>query len=140
MTRIGCPFCNPLERIIKSNDNANLLLSDPRKVPGHLIVVPKRHIEKPWELTDQEITDIFKLIFLAEQKLIGHLGEGCDIRQNYRPFIKQNKLKIDHIHFHVIPRSYHDFIYQKVERYETDIFAELDDLERSEVVKLLSYE
>ena len=137
MTRIGCPFCNPLERVVKSNDSALLILSDPRKVPGHFLVCPKDHIEKPWDLKSNEIKDIFELIFFVEKKIIGKLGEGCDIRQNYRPYIKQNELKIDNIHFHVIPRSYQDYLYTKVEKYETDLFAELDDLERREVTKLL---
>jgi diadenosine tetraphosphate (Ap4A) HIT family hydrolase len=137
MTKIGCPFCNPLNRVIKSNDTAQVFLSDPRKVPGHILVTPKEHIEKPWELSSKELKDIFDLIFFAEQRIIGKLGDGCDIRQNYRPFVEQNSLKIDHIHFHVIPRYNHDYIYQKVEKYEKDIFAELDDLEREEVTKLL---
>jgi diadenosine tetraphosphate (Ap4A) HIT family hydrolase len=137
MTKIGCPFCNPLTRVVKANDTAQAFLSDPRKVPGHFIVTPKEHIEKPWDLKAKELNDIFELIFFIEKKIIGKLGDGVDIRQNYRPFVKQNALKIDHIHFHVIPRSYHDYLYQKVEKYETDLFAELDDLERDEVTKLL---
>jgi diadenosine tetraphosphate (Ap4A) HIT family hydrolase len=137
MTKVGCPFCNPLERIIKSNKHAQIILSDPRKVPGHFLVMPKEHVEKPWDLKPAELNDIFELIFFIEKKIIGKLGEGCDIRQNYRPFIKQNALKLDHVHFHVIPRSYHDYLYQEVEKYETDIFAELDDLERKTITKLL---
>ena len=137
MTKIGCPFCNPLSPVIKSNDCAQVLLSDPRKVPGHFLVTPKRHIEKPWDLKPKELQDIFDLIFFIDKRVIGKLGDGCDIRQNYRPFVKQNALKIDHIHFHVIPRSYQDYIYRKVEKHETDLFAELDDLEREEVTKLL---
>ncbi|HEY1645885.1 MAG TPA: HIT domain-containing protein [Candidatus Saccharimonadales bacterium] len=137
MTKLGCPFCNPLTRVIKSNDTAQLFLSDPRKVPGHFLVTPKEHVEKPWDLKNKELLDIFELIFFVEQKIIGKLGDGCDIRENYRPFQKQNALKIDHVHFHVIPRSNKDYLYQKVEKYETDLFAELDDLEREEVTKLL---
>ena len=135
---VNCPFCNPLERVVKSNDTAQILLSDPRKVPGHILVMPKRHVDAPWQLTHQELEDIFKLIFFVEKRIIGKLGDGCDIRQNYRPFMKQNSIKVDHVHFHVIPRSLHDYIYSVAEKYETDLFAELDDLERSEVVKLLS--
>jgi ATP adenylyltransferase len=137
MTSTGCPFCNPPERIVKQNDSAQVLLSDPRKVPGHILVIPKRHVEKPWELTEQEIHDIFELIFFVEKKIVGKLGDGCDIRQNYRPFIKQNRIKIDHVHFHVIPRSNEDYIYTVVEKYETDLFAELDDEENEAVTKLL---
>ncbi len=137
MTKIGCPFCNPLNQAVKSNDTAQVFLSDPRKVPGHFLIMPKRHIEKPWELSSKELKDIFDLIFFIEKKIIGKLGDGCDIRQNYRPFMKQGALKIDHIHFQVIPRSYNDYIYKKAEKYEADIFAELDDLEKEEVTKLL---
>lgn len=133
----GCPFCNPLEGILKENEYAQVMLSDPRKVPGHLLVMPKRHIEKPWELTDKELQDIFDLIFFIEKRVMGKLGEGCDIRQNYRPFLKQDALKVDHIHFHVIPRSLNDYIYSVSEKYEADLFAELDDTERDAVTKLL---
>ena len=139
MTEIlDCPFCDPLERVVKSNDTAQVLLSDPRKVPGHILVMPKRHITKPSDLTPEELQDVFQLIFFIEDRIIGKLGDGCDIRQNYRPFMKQSGLKIDHIHFHVIPRSYHDYIYSVSEKFETDLFAELDDLERDEVTKLLT--
>jgi diadenosine tetraphosphate (Ap4A) HIT family hydrolase len=133
----GCPFCHPQERVLLENGHAQALLSDPRKVPGHFLVTPKRHVEKPWDLTGQELGDVFALIFKIEQKLIGKLGDGSDIRQNYRPFLSQSALKLDHIHFHVIPRSLHDYIYRVAEKYETDLFAELDDLERDAVAKLL---
>ena len=133
----NCPFCNPTERVLKENDSAQVILSNPRKVPGHFLVVPKRHVEKPWELTSQELQDIFALIFEVEQKIIGKLGDGCDIRQNYRPFMKQSELKVDHLHFHVIPRTLEDYIYSVSEKYDTELFAQLDDTEREAVSKLL---
>ena len=132
-----CPFCQPADRTLKENKHALVLLSNPRKTPGHFLVVPKRHIEKPWELHDDELRDIFNLIFFIEQKVIGKLGDGYDIRQNYRPFMPQSRLKIDHIHFHVIPRSLNDYIYSVCEKYETDLFADLDETEHDEVAKLL---
>lgn len=99
--------------------------------------MPKRHIEKPWELTDTELSDIFKLIFFVENKIIGKLGDGCDIRQHYRPFMTQSKLKVDHVHFHIIPRSLKDRIYQMVEKRDTDLFETLDEAEAETVIKLL---
>lgn len=137
MSVIDCPFCDPLERVLKENASAQVMLSDPRKVPGHILVMPKRHIIKPWDLTQQELEDVFELIFFIESRIIGKLGDGCDIRQNYRPFMKQDALKINHVHFHVIPRTFQDYIYSVAEKYETDLFAELDDLERDAVAKLL---
>lgn len=133
-----CPFCNLNQRVLKSNQHANVLLSNPHKVPGHFLVTPKRHVEKPWELTHEELTDIFDLIFMIEQKILGKLGEGVDIRQNYRPFLAQSQLKVDHVHFHVIPRSLQDYIYKVSEQYETELFAELDEAEAKAVADLLA--
>ena len=132
-----CPFCEPGERILRQNELAHVVLSDPHKVPGHLLVLPNRHVEKPWELTHQELLSIFDLIFELEQKLLGKLGDGFDVRQNYRPFMSQSRLKVNHVHFHVIPRSNEDYIYQISEKYDTDLFADLDDMERDAVTDLL---
>lgn len=132
-----CPFCNPKEPVLKENKFAQVVLSNPRKVPGHFLVMPKRHVEKPWELTNDELTSVFELIFFIEKKIIGKLGEGCDIKQNYRPFMPKSRLKADHVVFHVYPRSLYDYLYKVSEIYETDLFADLDDLEREEVSKLL---
>ncbi len=133
-----CPFCTPKERVLKENKLARVVLSNPRKVPGHFLVLPKRHVEKPWELTNDELTSIFELIFFIEKKIIGKLGDGCDIKQNYRPFMPQSRLKVDHVHFHVYPRSLYDYLYKVSEIYETDLFADLDDAERDAVSKLLN--
>jgi ATP adenylyltransferase len=133
----NCPFCSLDERVLKENDHAAVLLSNPHKVPGHMLVVPKRHVEKPWELNPEELQAIFDLIFFVEQRVIGKLGDGCDIRQNYRPFMEQSRLKVDHVHFHVIPRSLDDYIYKISEQYETDLFVDLDDMERDAVADML---
>jgi diadenosine tetraphosphate (Ap4A) HIT family hydrolase len=137
MQNSSCPFCDSKETALKENDHAKVILSNPRKVPGHFLVLPKRHVEQPWELTHEELADIFDLIFFVEQRIIGKLGDGCDVRQNYRPFLKQNDLKVDHVLFHVIPRALDDYIYSVSEQFERDLFADLDDLERKEVAKLL---
>ena len=136
-TEANCPFCNIGERVLKSNRYAQAFLSNPRKVPGHFLVTPKRHIEKPWELTDGELKDIFELIFFIEQRLVSKLGEGADIRQNYRPFLKSSRLKQNHVHFHVYPRYNQDFLYQVSEKFETDLFTDLDPGEQAEFAKLL---
>jgi len=136
-THKDCPFCSPTERVLKENEHASVILSNPRKVPGHFLVVPKRHVEKPWELQNDELQGIFELIFFVEKRILGKLGDGVDVRQNYRPFMKQSQLKVNHVHFHVIPRSLEDYIYQVSEKYDTELFAELDDVERDAVGKLL---
>lgn len=133
----SCPFCGVDERVLKSNEHAQVILSNPRKVPGHFLVVPKRHVEKPWELSKDELSDIYELIFFIERRIIGKLGDGCDVRQNYRPFLQQSTLSVKHVHFHVIPRALQDYIYQISEKYDTELFADLDPTEASVVAKLL---
>lgn len=134
----ACPFCDPRDRILKENPSANVILSNPRKVPGHFLVTPKRHVTEPWELTTTELQDIFQLVHFVEQRLLAAgLGTGVDVRQNYRPFMKDGQLKVSHVHFHVIPRSLYDYIYKVCEKYDTELFAALDDLEAKEVAKIL---
>lgn len=132
-----CPFCDSKETAIKENEHAKAVLSNPRKMPGHFLVIPKRHIEQPWELTNDELRDIFELIFFIEQKITGKLGDGVDIRQNYRPYMKQSDLKLDHVLFHVYPRYEDDYLYKVSEQYEKDLFTDLDPDEQTEIAKLL---
>jgi diadenosine tetraphosphate (Ap4A) HIT family hydrolase len=132
-----CPFCDTKDRVLKENENAKVILSNPRKMPGHFLVVPKRHIEEPWGIKKEEITDIFDLIFFIEKKIIGKLGDGCDIRQNYRPYAHAEELKASHVVFHVYPRYKDDYLYKVSEQFETDLFTDLDDTEAEEVAKLL---
>jgi diadenosine tetraphosphate (Ap4A) HIT family hydrolase len=134
---VNCPFCDSSERVLKENDNARVLLSNPHKVPGHFLVIPKKHVEKPWDLSHEELTDIFDLVFLVEQKILGKLGEGVDIRQNYRPFLNQDGLKVNHVAFHVIPRSPDDYIYTVSEKFEENLYADLDAAEAKAVADLL---
>jgi diadenosine tetraphosphate (Ap4A) HIT family hydrolase len=133
-----CPFCNLGKRILKENEFANLFLSNPRKVPGHFLVAPKRHIEKPWEMTKQEMQAIFELAIFAQKKLTDNLSKGCDILQHYRPFMKQDRIKVNHIHYHILPRDFNDKIYQVVEKYETEaFFKELTDNEHDKIASIL---
>jgi len=132
-----CPFCSADERIIKENDLAFVVLSNPRKIPGHFLVIPKRHVEKPWELKEKEVKAIFDLVLFTQKKVTEKLAAGCDVRQNYRPFLKQGKTKIDHIHYHVLPRDFEDDLYTKVEHREAEMFGELTLEEQEEMEKIL---
>src|SRR3989344_4822287 len=77
-----CRFCNlSSEEIIKENKYARLFLSNPRKVKGHFLVIPKRHVEKPWKLTKEEINSVFQLIFYIQKLLSEKFEGGCDIKQ-----------------------------------------------------------
>ncbi len=136
-TTKDCPFCHIQDRVLLQNDLAQAFLSDPRKVAGHFLVTPRRHVEKPWELTKDELLAVFDLLNQLEQKLEGKLGDGFDVRQNYRPFLEQSRLKVDHVHYHLIPRRKFDKIHDVAERFETVLFEKLTDQEADQIRPLL---
>ena len=97
-----CPFCEKnidKKSIVKKGKTVIVFLSDPRLVKGHLLVVPRRHVEKLSELTKAEQEELFRTVIEYQEKILSLFASGCDIRQNYRPFQKQNGLKVHHLHF-----------------------------------------
>ena len=133
----SCPFCEPKERVLKENKRAYVLLSNPRRIEGHCLVIPKRHVEKPWEITGDELQDIFELIRFLQKKIVGTLGEGVRIQQNYMPFVPDSKYKVAHVHYHVVPRKFKDRIYQLVDVHDTQLFEDLSKEEHNRVAKLI---
>lgn len=135
----NCPFCEPSlsDRTIEQNQTAKIFFSNPRLTKGHLLVSPQRHVEEPWQLTEAEITDVFSLIHKYQKLLAEKIGTGCDVKQNYRPFLKQGRLKVNHVHFHLIPRTFEDEIFEKSQQFEAAIFQDLPDGEADSVLELL---
>lgn len=137
-----CSFCNVVEdepgSVVAHFKHAAVVLSNPRLVKGHTLVIPTRHVEYPGDLTLSELAEVFELIEHTRAKLLeSKLGAGVDIRQNYRPFLPESRLKKDHVHFHVIPRANEDELYTKSMHTESELFADLPDDEQQEVLNLL---
>lgn len=105
-------------------------------MPGHLLVIPKRHIENIAESTKQERDEIFSFLIEFEKKILEKVSSGCDIRQNYRPFIKQNRVKVDHLHFHLQPRDFEDKLFQVSQKGEP--WEDLPQEDMESLSKLLS--
>jgi diadenosine tetraphosphate (Ap4A) HIT family hydrolase len=132
----GCPFCSLEGRVLLQNKQANSFLSNPRMVPGHFLVTPKRHVTKLWDLAPREVADIFKLLAFIQKRLVLTFSAGCDIRQNYRPYMGQDGIKVDHIHFHILPRAANDKLWQ-FEKPERALFEPLSSAEAGRMAKLL---
>lgn len=133
-----CPFCNlDKSRVISENDHAKVIFSNPRLTRGHLLVIPKRHVEQPWDTRADERKAIFEFIDKYQKILAEKLGTGCDVRQNYRPFLEQGRLKVNHLHYHLIPRIFEDELYEKSQIHEKDIFADLAENEIVETLMLI---
>ncbi len=134
---MSCPFCETNGRILKENDRAYVILSNPRKVEGHFLVIPKRHVEHPTDITKEEIVDIFELIKLVQGKILGALGTGCNVRQNYLPFLPDSQYKVSHIHYHVLPRNDKDRMYLIADQHDRKLFESLSQEEHDRIAKLL---
>jgi histidine triad (HIT) family protein len=136
----NCPFCDILKtkkRIIEEGKSMFAILSNPRLMTGHVLVIPKRHVEKISELEEKEKKELFDFVIRFQEKILKKIAPGCDICQHYRPFITQNDLKIDHLHVHLQPRFLDDELYQKSQIYHRNIFRPLSKNEADEVIKLL---
>jgi len=132
---MSCPFCDLDEtrtRTLEEREFTRVIFSNPRLMPGHLLVIPKRHVEYPFDLTAEERKEIFDLTLEYQKKIIGTIAAGCDIRENCRPFIKQSRLKIDHIHFHLLPRDSFD-AYHDAEKGIGELFQDTTEEEMEEV-------
>lgn len=138
---MNCAFCKIIkensERIIRQTEKVFVVLSNPKLMRGHFLVIPKRHVEKLNELDKEEKLELFEEIINVENVILEKIASGCDLTQHYRPFIKQNNLKVDHIHFHLKPREFEDELYKKVQIHEKELFSELTKKELEEIEKLI---
>lgn len=134
-----CPFCIPANRVvIRSGKLFTSLLSNPSLRKGHALVVPTRHVETPMELQADEIAAIFAEIQRLQSLILNNgFGRGCDTWQKYQPFVPQGRVKVDHVHFHVLPRTPQDRLFMTPEENQWDVFISLSDKEINEVLEVL---
>lgn len=130
----GCPFCQidpDRTTVVRSYSFTRAILSNPRLVPGHLLLIPIRHVELLSQLEKQELNELVTLIMQYQEKIVCGLTPGCDLRQNYHPFEPQGAVKVDHLHVHVIPRELNDKLYTDVQLAEDKFFSELSSKEKT---------
>lgn len=137
-----CRFCNLEEKethhIVETFEHCLVIFSNPRLMPGHLLVVPKRHVLSLGELDTDERRELFDTVIAYQEKILQHIATGCDIRQHNRPFLPENDLKVDHIHLHLQPRHFEDELYRKSQIHDREIFKPLPDEEVEEILQKLS--
>ncbi len=98
-----CPFCEPeRENILYENDVIMILLDSYPASRGHLLVVPKRHVERWEELSWEEKTALLRGVELAMDALRKALRpDAFNVGVNLG---KEAGQTVSHIHVHVIPR------------------------------------
>lgn len=134
-----CAFCdaqNFSERLISENELACAFLSSPRLEKGHSLVIPRRHVTVPSELTSQEIVAMHELIAPLHKKL-GEIAAGVDVWQKSRPHVGEDGIKMNHLHTHIIPSNPGDPRYDRVLQWGRVMFSTLYRSELDEMIGLL---
>jgi len=101
-----CVFCRIAQKEERASfifeDEAVIAFLDARPVnEGHTLVVPKKHYENIFEIPDDEVAHLFKVVKkVAAAIMSAENAEGLRIVQNNGSAANQI---VFHIHVHVIP-------------------------------------
>ena len=79
--------------------------------PGHVIIVPNRHVENIYDLTPDiavYVHELARQVAIAFKELEIYAAQGTSTRQHNEPAGYQ---EVFHYHFHVFPRYHHDYLY-----------------------------
>ncbi len=107
MTNGSCEFC----RLARKEDEASIVFEDEKTLAfldirpvndGHTLVIPKNHYENIYEIPDDEVADIYKVVKrVASAIRKGVKPDGISVAQHNGRAAMQ---RIFHLHVHVIPR------------------------------------
>lgn len=100
---MACPFCNPGPTAIKLSNQLSYAREDGFPVsPGHLLIIPLRHVSDFFDLTEEERTAMFELLWVAKKHLSEALKPGgFNVGVNAGEVAGQTVM---HVHLHLIPR------------------------------------
>ena len=103
MDDVGCPFCNPSKDEIVLANNLCYARYDKYPVsPGHLLIIPFRHVANFFDATDAEHTALLALVREAKTLLDEQFHpDGYNVGVNVGKTAGQTVM---HLHVHVIPR------------------------------------
>ncbi|RCG31866.1 HIT family protein [Sphaerisporangium album] len=101
-----CLFCHKddpsLNRVMCENSNFYSRYDNFPATPGHIEIVPKRHVISFFDLSQREIKSAYSLIRQSQQILDrAHSPDGYTIGVNEGVAAGRS---VDHLHIHVIPR------------------------------------
>ncbi|HZK43425.1 MAG TPA: HIT family protein [Syntrophomonadaceae bacterium] len=98
-----CPFCSPiLSEVITTNDYAYALFDKYPINLGHILIIPKRHVESYFDTTQEERKAMDKLLEECKDLLDKEYApDGYNIGINVGESAGQT---IFHVHVHLMPR------------------------------------
>jgi len=131
MYKDNCRFClGDNDIIVREGENIKTILSNPYLIKGHSLVMPKIHRERLSMYPSKVYSELMNEVVYIQELLMEKLNAlGCDIKSNYRPFLPESDLKVDHLHFHIIPLFPNDKLSNKLDRKDNykKLFSKLED-------------
>ncbi|HAN09164.1 MAG TPA: HIT family protein [Clostridiales bacterium] len=107
MQEEGCIFCKivngeiPSTTVYEDTEFKVILDKFPANI-GHMLVIPKKHIENIFKISDEEAARVFAVVSEMAKKMQKNLEfEGLNIVQNNGSIAGQS---VFHFHIHLIPR------------------------------------
>lgn len=103
LTPEECPFCQLVDRKCVLKSELSFAILDAYPVgPGHLLVIPRHHVSDFFDLLENEIEDLMRLLWRAKQHLAKEYHpDGFNVGINVATAAGQT---IPHAHIHLIPR------------------------------------
>ena len=101
-----CPFCNPLivnKQNFYEDDLVLALYTHKPIMPGHCLIIPKRHVERFEMLSDEESVQICRVIRkvnLAAMKVFDTFSYLLLQKNGH-----EAGQTVPHVHFHYVPRK-----------------------------------
>ena len=96
-----CPFCQPAE-VLLENELAFAIRDRYPASPGHLLILPRRHVADWFDTTPDERHAMFDLANMAKARLAAEFRpDGYNLGINVGEAAGQT---VFHVHLHLIPR------------------------------------
>jgi diadenosine tetraphosphate (Ap4A) HIT family hydrolase len=103
MEPMKCVFCHPEDSDMILRGEKSYVRYDKYPVsPGHLLIIPFRHVSSVFELREDEVADMLVLINKAKEYIKSEFHpDGYNIGVNVGDAAGQTVM---HVHIHLIPR------------------------------------
>ena len=129
---MGCVFCDIIEGnhpqsklIIHKDELCTAFLDHVQQHPGHVLIVPNKHIRNIFALNQDLAAHLFKVTTLMAKKVKKTFRhEGVDIYQCNEKCAGQS---VFHLHIHVFPRTKGDNLFRIYANQQPNML-EIDDI------------
>lgn len=106
---IACPFCNKANYdYLMQSENFAVIYNISPILPGHILIIPKKHVESLFELTDDEVAE-FMLLGRDAAKLLTAVFDT----DAFNWAIQEREAagqSVAHLHMHLVPRIIGDLV------------------------------